>query len=914
MRSFARGVAAFFVLAGLAISGLGCGGKEDSVPPGTDRTLKIEITFPTSPLLRGPRPILQRATVGADTMRIWVLDDLAPTPTVIESLTVAVVKGTTNQTIEVGVRDAERYRVRIIATGERQRPGAADPTSRGIQFFGETTSTPTLQIETVPIDLLDAVPRPAALATASGDSLSWSPVFGAATYAVSDSVALLDAEVEATLFAPGGFGSSYRVAANLAFGPTTAWSEPVTPGRTAPAIALLTPLSIPAQDADFDLIVEGSDFANLSIIVWDSVELTTTFESTTRLRARVSNLLFPAVGTAAIRVRNPDGLVSAPRTFTITARRPVISTFTPPGAIAGDPTFTLTIDGAAFTNGAQVVWNGVALPTTFVSAARLTAIVDAARFPAVGNVTVEVVNAGGERSNPATYPVVAEPIPTLATIDPDTVRVGSPGFTLTVDGADFRPGAWVTLNGAILATTFVNSTRLTAAVPADSIATVHALAVRVRNPVVAISGTAQLYVVVQPPALATVSPTSAMAGRGSIDNMIVTGSRFAPGAQIQFDTQPLTTTFISPTSLQATVLSQLTAVPQTYEVTVRNPDGQISNGLVFDVYPDPYTAQASLPQTRWGFGSANVSGLIFVAGGWFGTGGTSIRTNVVAYNTALNTWAERSPTIPASLLGVGTALVSGKMYFVANNRWPDTTWVYTPTSNTWSQAPGIPQTSWDCAVAAVGANVYAIGGDGPADPWPAQNTVHVLNTSTNVWSTRAPMPTARSGAAIAVIAGKIYVAGGTDHTQDLATLEVYDPVANTWSARCPMPEARSFSRADVMDGKMYVFGGAGSTPYAAVYDPVTDRWSSLSTSRLLRRNHAVHAQGTALYLIGGRGSVNVQNNNETYTPGIEQGAQLFPCGSASARLRFTEGALLLERRFTQGGKQHRSITEVPQGR
>src|SRR5207248_280444 len=54
--------------------------------------------------------------------------------------------------------------------------------------------------------------------------------------------------------------------------------------------------------------------------------------------------------------------------------------------------------------------------------------------------------------------------------------------TLTVEGANFVPGATVFWNGLARATTFVNSTYVTAAIPAEFIRTPGTASITVRNP------------------------------------------------------------------------------------------------------------------------------------------------------------------------------------------------------------------------------------------------------------------------------------------------------------------------------------------------------------------------------------------------------------------------------------------------
>ena len=74
------------------------------------------------------------------------------------------------------------------------------------------------------------------------------------------------------------------------------------------------------------------------------------------------------------------------------------------------------------------------------------------------------------------------PGPTVTTLTPNTATVGGAAFTLTVDGANFVSGATVLWNGATRTTTFVNATRVTAAITAADIAAAGSVPVTVRNP------------------------------------------------------------------------------------------------------------------------------------------------------------------------------------------------------------------------------------------------------------------------------------------------------------------------------------------------------------------------------------------------------------------------------------------------
>jgi probable HAF family extracellular repeat protein len=121
--------------------------------------------------------------------------------------------------------------------------------------------------------------------------------------------------------------------------------------------------------------------------------------------------------------------------LTPTAHAPAISSLSPSSATAGGPAFTLIVHGLDFqsgpgvcyVSGTTVEWNGVAVPTTFVSTTELTATISANLIATAGTATVTVLNAGGASSGTATFtinPVSAPPAPAL--ISPANGATGVP--------------------------------------------------------------------------------------------------------------------------------------------------------------------------------------------------------------------------------------------------------------------------------------------------------------------------------------------------------------------------------------------------------------------------------------------------------------------------------------------------------
>jgi len=98
---------------------------------------------------------------------------------------------------------------------------------------------------------------------------------------------------------------------------------------------------------------------------------------------------------------------------------------------------------------------------------------------------------------------------------PDSVAPGGPGFTLTVNGTGFVSGSAVNWNGTAIATAFVSSSQLAAAVPGSSIGNAGAVSITVANPLPGggISNTAFL-VIANPVSPLVFSRSDFLAGTG----------------------------------------------------------------------------------------------------------------------------------------------------------------------------------------------------------------------------------------------------------------------------------------------------------------------------------------------------------------------------------------------------------------
>jgi uncharacterized protein (DUF1800 family) len=137
-------------------------------------------------------------------------------------------------------------------------------------------------------------------------------------------------------------------------------------------------------------------------------------------------------------VSNADPSAAAKCKVTVSNQVPYV-TGVAPNPLPPGP-FTLTVTGGRFVNGAQVLWNGLPLTTSFVSSTKLTAAGNAAQL---GNASVGVANPGpGAVSSFLTVNVVSILIVTVAPSSTSVVAGGSQQFQATVSGSSNNIVTW----------------------------------------------------------------------------------------------------------------------------------------------------------------------------------------------------------------------------------------------------------------------------------------------------------------------------------------------------------------------------------------------------------------------------------------------------------------------------------------
>lgn len=389
-----------------------------------------------------------------------------------------------------------------------------------------------------------------------------------------------------------------------------------------PVLTSVSPTSVTVGQTGVVLQIAGAGFQPTESAVFTqgqtSVTLPTPFYNSTTLTASLDASLLGTAGPGSITVRDASGgLSSRAVSFTVNGPPLVLQSVAPNivGAGAGDTLISLR--GSGFVQGSVIYAGSTPLKTYYWGATLLDATFPATLALLSGKQLISVHNPDGAISNTLEFTVRA----TLTSVSPSSVMVGSPATAITAGGEGFIPGdtlAFVRANVSTpIQTAYVNSKSLTGTIPASALSTAGSAEIWVVDS----AGVQQTYqpfnVLAAPiPSLTAISPSTVTVG-GPAFTLSLTGSGFLSGATVTLGSTPLSTTFVSSTSLTAAVPAAAIATIGNLPVTVANPAGQASSPLILQVTPVPVVITSLSPASTLAGGpdlTLTVNGSGFVSG------------------------------------------------------------------------------------------------------------------------------------------------------------------------------------------------------------------------------------------------------------------------------------------------------------
>ncbi len=203
-----------------------------------------------------------------------------------------------------------------------------------------------------------------------------------------------------------------------------------------PTITSISPTSVPISTT-FTLTLHGTNFLTGSTVtVGGTTGIVPTSITSTTIVATVTAPSTPGLASVSV----TSGSQTSNTVQIQFTRTPQITTLAPATSVADGNALTLTVNGQNFSTGAQVWFNGQAVPTTFVSATQVKASLTG--FPGQGLTLygglfdVQVINADGVPSNVVKM-TLKNPTPVLSLVLPNNVTQGGGDATVLLNGDGF---------------------------------------------------------------------------------------------------------------------------------------------------------------------------------------------------------------------------------------------------------------------------------------------------------------------------------------------------------------------------------------------------------------------------------------------------------------------------------------------
>jgi hypothetical protein len=247
--------------------------------------------------------------------------------------------------------------------------------------------------------------------------------------------------------------------------------------------------------------------------------------------------------------------------------------------------------------------------------------------------------------------------PTITGVSTDSASTGGANIKLNIMGANFTPDSTANWNTTPLATSYINTMKLTVAVPVSLVVKPDTASITVSTAEGTASTTVSttggnspevaLVTAASAPTITSLSPDSALAGAQSL-TLTVNGSNYLPGdlaTVVRWNSSALTTTYVSSTQVTAALPASMITIAGTGTVSVVTAGGS-SSGAPFTINHVAPSLTSTYPsQVPAGYGgfTMEVYGKYFTSPATVYWGTTPLETTFVGGSLL-------SAVVPASLV------------------------------------------------------------------------------------------------------------------------------------------------------------------------------------------------------------------------------------------------------------------------
>jgi hypothetical protein len=238
---------------------------------------------------------------------------------------------------------------------------------------------------------------------------------------------------------------------------------------TGITITELIPNTLEIGDIDTPVSFIGTNFTPNTIIVFDGVEMTPLFISSTHLRDLIELQGNQVPRTVQVTAKNGTEVAtpSLPFTYTDTIPDLRVTEVLPPTGEIGSPDLHVRVLGENFNQNCAVGWEfaGYTISTDYISPTELTCDVAMVGRPRTIDVWVRDLSIGKNSINSMPFTYLDQVTLKLTQLIPSQGTIGQPSLLVRLLGEQFTTSSMVTWDGVDVATTFVSASELEVSIP-----------------------------------------------------------------------------------------------------------------------------------------------------------------------------------------------------------------------------------------------------------------------------------------------------------------------------------------------------------------------------------------------------------------------------------------------------------------
>jgi N-acetylneuraminic acid mutarotase len=281
--------------------------------------------------------------------------------------------------------------------------------------------------------------------------------------------------------------------------------------------------------------------------------------------------------------------------------------------------------------------------------------------------------------------------------------------------------------------------------------------------------------------------------------------------------------------------------------------------------PGKWRREPSLPTSFDEIQATTVDGRVFV-----GTGqvlGANDRTasidQLFAFDPRRGRY-ERLPPTPEPLDHSRFVTYGGDLYVVggySNGEPTNGLWRYSPDEGRWTELAGMRRARAAHGAAVIGHRLYVVGGASEwllTDPEAAPTaSMEVYDFDTGEWSEAPDMPTARHHLGVAAMGGDLYAVGGRAVGEfSLETVERFDSGSARWETLPRLPQGSGGEAVTAIKGEIYAIAGGDDedgwvTAATWAFEAKSGEWRRSADVTVPRHGQAAAPINGRIYIFGG---------------------------------------------------------------